>query len=126
MSVIWEGKDPVNCEINEGLDRPLKVRWLIGPKAGAVENLDLRSYYWARAGAYNPSCLPACEPVDDHEPICPAIRIKHWPGSMFKARLIAAEALGKEDPEELTFKEVVAYFEKLPKKASPHMAAVIS
>jgi hypothetical protein len=108
--LCFEGSEIEGVTVVEGVDGPLKVRWLRGPKAGAVEDLSVLAYHSARATAFGcRGMLPVCEPCEDDEPLCPAAKPPGMPSSLAKARRIAAHALRKSC-DEITFDEVVQFY----------------
>lgn len=113
-----------NFDLVEGTEGVLKVRWIkAGMKTGAVENLSIMDYFWARAGAFSNRNDPNCEPVDDAEPLCPAWRPPEVTSAVKKAKETVAKAL-KKNSDQLTVNEVVAYFDERTSKGEKAIAAI--
>jgi len=107
---VFDGNEPDNFEVIEGIDGVLKVRFLRGVKIGAVENLSVLDYYSCRCASLGSPGCPNAEPVPDDEKLCPPLPIANFPRSTLQARDIAAQILKKDDPDELTFDEIFAVF----------------
>jgi hypothetical protein len=112
---IFVGNELEDYEIVEGSEGFLKVRWLHGRKAGAVENLPILQYFHARNEALSSRYNPKCEPVPDDEKLVEPTRHPQMPSSMRKAREKAAKVL-KKQPEERTFDEIVTCFKTVLNK----------
>lgn len=92
---------------------PFKVRSLHRPSLGEVKEVNALEYWLLKQAEQNLT-TPRWEPVPDETPVRGPLLPPGFPSSDAKARQIAAKGLRKP-AEELTFKQILEYFQKRTK-----------